>query len=103
MPKPAHQNPFDAQAHVYTQGKFWPVELEALDPFHARLHIDADVELRDYDRIGLKFGTLPSFPALVSAIKGTVVELQFLGPVHPAVIEAVEHGDLPLRSPDLAA
>ncbi|MEO9492248.1 MAG: hypothetical protein ABJG26_11545, partial [Marinomonas sp.] len=96
MQSRSRTNPLKSGAQLFTQGCFWPIGLVAMDEFEATLLVPDSLELAQRERVTLKLGELPSFPAIVRSLSGDVVQLQFLGAVHPTVIALLETGEVSL-------
>jgi hypothetical protein len=88
-----HARSIEGGLHLYTQGQFWPAGIISLDEFQASFLVPDTLELNVQDQVFLKVGGLPSFPAIVQNVAGDKVRLQFLGSIHPSVIEAMELGE----------
>lgn len=86
----SRSNPLKGGVQLFTQGRFWPTVLMAMNEFEATLTVPDALELTQRERVTLKIGDLPSFPAIVRSRSGDVVQLQFLGCVHPTVIGLLE-------------
>lgn len=78
---------------IFSQGQFWSAGIISIDEFHSCLSIPDELELGLRERVAIKFGNFPSFPAEVLSVGGGRVRLQFVGPVHPEVIEGIALGD----------
>ena len=86
--------PLEGGIQLFTQGRFWPIGLVAIDEFEASLLVPDELVLAMRERVTLKIGTLPSFPAVVRSMSEGVVCLIFLGAVHPKVISLLETGKI---------
>lgn len=71
---------------IFAQGRFWPVGLVEISMFQASVLVPDVMAPRQYDRVALKVGDMPSFPALVQSVDGDLVELEFLATAHPEIL-----------------
>ena len=78
---------------IFSQGQFWSAGVITIDEFHCCLTIPEALELGLSERVAIKLGVFPSFPAEVLSARTGRVRLQFVGPVHPEVIERIVLGD----------
>lgn len=78
--------PFASGLSVFAQGQLWPIGLVEFDLFEARILVPDTLSLTRYDRIAIKIGLMPGFPASVQMSDGDLVELEFLGSAHPEVV-----------------
>ncbi|MEP2734746.1 MAG: hypothetical protein ABJP34_00490 [Erythrobacter sp.] len=86
-------NPPQRGAAIFAQGQFWSAGIVTIDEFHSCLTIPVELDLGLRERLALKLGNFPSFPAEVLSVREGRVRLQFVGPVHPEVIERIVLGE----------
>lgn len=81
-----NQLPFADGLSIFAHGRYWPIGLVNFGMFEARILVPDALPLTYYDQVAIKFGSMPSFPALVQSIDRDIIELEFLCSAHPMVV-----------------
>lgn len=84
---------FDGGAHLYIQGKFWPIGLISLEETCAVLLVPNILEVQIYERVALKIGKFPSFIGEIRNVRSDHINIQFLGPIHSSIISELGFGE----------
>jgi|GEM_PF-5429112 len=78
--------PFAEGLSVFARSHYWPIGLVSFGMFDARILVPDTLLLTQFEQVAIKFGPMPSFPALVQSIDRDIIELEFLGSAHPKVV-----------------
>ena len=84
---------FDGGAHLFVQGKFWPIGVASLEETCAVLFVPDTLSAQLRERAALKVGNFPSFSGEIRKIHEDQIEIQFLGPLHSSVISGLGFGE----------